>query len=372
MNDDLVLSVSQFIAIFNQTLEMAYSNVTVIGELANFRISKNRWVYFNLKDDESAITFFGNVNQLPGPLEDGMILKVKAQPRLHNLYGFKLNVISLQPAGEGSIKKAADLLKIMLTNEGIFDEFRKRALPYPPQKIGLITSKESAAYADFTKILNARWAGIKVDMIDVLVQGEASIEQLISAIYKFNTIAEPPEIIVIIRGGGSPEDLASFSSEHVTRAVAASRVPTLVAIGHEKDISLSELAADKRASTPSNAAELLVPDKINTLYELKTISKQLSQTIKNNYDNNIIELSQFRHRLTQIISSLITENVTSLHYQVSLLKAYDPQVILSRGFSIVRDNQGKLIINKVELKINDIVSIQLHEGQLKALITDVK
>src|ERR1700761_5681805 len=112
------VSVSEFVALLNQTLEFAYPSVVITGELANFRVSKNRWVYFDLKDELSTVKFFGTVYQLPGPLEDGMVLKVRGQPRLHNLYGFSVNIQSIQPAGEGSIRKAADLLQQKLAKEG--------------------------------------------------------------------------------------------------------------------------------------------------------------------------------------------------------------------------------------------------------------
>src|SRR5262249_23678661 len=157
----------EFVAVCNQTLEYAYPHVTVTGELANFRISKNRWVYFDLKDDEACVRFFGTVYQLPGPLEDGMTLAVSGVPRLHPLYGFSINVLSMRPTGEGSIKKAAQLLEAKLTQEGLFDPQRKRALPYPPTHIGLITSAESAAYRDFIKVLGERWGGVRISLIDV-------------------------------------------------------------------------------------------------------------------------------------------------------------------------------------------------------------
>ena len=207
--NELVLSVSEFVAVLNQTLEYAYPNVVVTGELANFRVSKNRWVYFDLKDDEASVKFFGTVYQLPGPLENGMMLAVSGMPRLHPLYGFSVTVVSIKPVGEGSIKKAAELLQAKLTKEGLFDPERKRPLPYPPTHIGLITSAESAAYRDFIKVLGARWGGIHISLIDVQAQGEAAPAQLVAAIEQFNQIAEPPEVLVITRGGGSAEEHCS-------------------------------------------------------------------------------------------------------------------------------------------------------------------
>ena len=142
------LPVSDFVAIVNQTLEMAIGSVAVVGELANFRVSKNRWVYFDLKDERSSIRCFGTVYMLPGPLEDGMMLEVRGTPRLHDQFGFSFNVQSIRPVGEGSLRKAAELLMAKLQEEGLFSDERKRSLPYPPQRIGLVTSAESAAYAD--------------------------------------------------------------------------------------------------------------------------------------------------------------------------------------------------------------------------------
>src|SRR5690554_6110271 len=149
MASDIVFSVSDFVGVLNQTLEHAYPNVVIVGELANFKVSKNRWVYFDLKDEYASVRFFGTVYNLPGPLEDGMMLQVRGNPRLHPLYGFSVSVQTIQPVGEGSLKKAAALLQAKLTAEGLFEESRKRPLPYPPARIGLITSGESAAYADF-------------------------------------------------------------------------------------------------------------------------------------------------------------------------------------------------------------------------------
>jgi exodeoxyribonuclease VII large subunit len=146
MNADFTLSVSDFVALLNQTLETAYPYVTISGELANFRVSKNRWVYFDLKDEQASVHFFGTVYQMPGPLEDGMLVQVSGNPRLHPLYGFSVTVRSLRPVGEGAIKRAAELLQLKLQAEGLFDPSRKRALPYPPTRIGLVASKESAAY----------------------------------------------------------------------------------------------------------------------------------------------------------------------------------------------------------------------------------
>jgi exodeoxyribonuclease VII large subunit len=361
MAEPLELSVSEFVAVFNQTLEFAYPSVTITGELANLRVSKNRWVYFDLKDETATVKFFGTVYQLPGPLEDGMLLKVRGQPRLHNLYGFSVNILSVQPAGEGTIRRAAELLQAKLAAEGLFALERKRPLPYPPRRIGLVTSKQSAAYADFVKIINARWHGLEIQLIDVLVQGEAAVGQITAALEQFNAEAQTPDVLVLIRGGGSPEDLAAFSSEQVTRAVAASRVPTLVAIGHEIDISLAELAADQRASTPSNAAELLVPDRRSVLAELSDLGTRLGIYATQTVEVAREQLQQQLQALEQLTALQLEAATVDARAQRQLLAALNPTAILQRGYAIVRQ-EGQALTSVKNLRERARLDIELRDG----------
>ena len=366
MSSEVELSVSQFVDLFNQTMDIAYRSVVITGELANLRVSKNRWVYFDLKDNLSVVKCFGTVYQLPGPLEDGIMLKVRAQPRLHHTYGFSLNVLSLQPTGEGSIKKAANLLQAKLAQEGLFAADRKRLLPYPPERIGLITSAQAAAYSDFIKILGSRWRGLKIQFIDVQVQGEVAGQQIESALEHFNAMAQPPEVVVLIRGGGSPEDLLAWSLESVTRAVAASRVPTLVAIGHEIDVSLAELAADQRASTPSHAAELLVPDRKHSLKELSALARHLNQTAEHHLDLMKLELNSYTLELESQLALVINQAAAELKHRVSLLAAFDPAAILRRGYAIVRAQTGQLLREAKTVSPGDRVNVQLGRGGFRA------
>lgn len=367
----LELGVSDFVALLNQTLEFAYPNVSITGELANFRVSKNRWVYFDLKDELASVKFFGTVYQLPGPLEDGLLLKVAGQPWLHPLYGFSVNVQSIRPAGEGSIKKAAQLLQAKLSAEGLLDEARKRRLPYPPTRLGLITSKQSAAYADFIKVLNARWRGIDIRLVDVQVQGEAAPGQIVAALEQLNAEAGPPDVIVVIRGGGSAEDLAAFSTEPVARAVAASRVPTLVAIGHETDLSLAELAADRRASTPSNAAELLVPDRHDIQASLKLSQAQLGQAAKHQFDLARGDLKHASQQLDRQVRLLWQDANSGLQAQAKLLEAFNPAAVLRRGYAIVR-RDGLSLRDSQRLKPADRVDVQLSRGGFAAVVKAVR
>jgi exodeoxyribonuclease VII large subunit len=365
------LSVSEFVGLLNQNLEYSFSGVTISGELANLRVSKNRWVYFDLKDDYSTVKFFGTIYNLPGPLEEGMMLRVKGQPKLHNLYGFSVNVQKISLAGEGSIKRAAELLKAQLLKEGLFDPSRKRTLPYPPQKIGLIASEQSAAYADFIKIINARFSGLEIYFIDVQVQGEPAPEQITKAIESFNEHSEMPEVLVVIRGGGSAEDLAAFNTELVTRAVAASRIPTLVAIGHEIDISLAELAADCRASTPSNAAELLTPDKKHLISNLANYQSSLESRLQNTLNNAQQKLASKSDNLQSLLITKFDQIKQVYISKSDLLEALSPHNILQKGYAIIyKDNRPVSSVKK--LRVDDKINIVLGDGKVSTQVNAIE
>lgn len=363
-------TVSEFVGVLNQTLEYAYPNVVITGELANFRVSKNRWVYFDLKDELASVKFFGSVYQLSGPLEDGLMVAVKGVPRLHPQFGFSVTVQTITPVGEGSIKKAAALLEAKLASEGLFDPARKRTLPYPPARIGLVTSAESAAYRDFRKILDARWGGVEITLIDVQVQGEPAPGQIVTAIEQFNQLPDPPEVLVIIRGGGSAEDLQAFNTEQVTRAVAASRIPTLVAIGHEIDISLAELAADQRASTPSNAAELLVPDRKAVHTALRAQQTQLKQATLQVFAAAQSQLREYKTTMRHRIQ-VATENAAlALKARGQLLEAYNPTQALRRGYALV-GMDDKTVRSGKQLKPGDNIHIRLVDSRVDAQVKQV-
>jgi len=363
-----VLGVSDFVSVVNQAFELAFPVVGIVGELSNFKVSKNRWVYFDLKDDESSVRCFGTVYMLPGPLEDGMLVELRGSPKLHQQFGFSFNIQSIRPAGEGSLRKASQLLLAKLTAEGLFDDDRKRALPYPPQRIGLITSGESAAYADFVKILQARWGGVEITLADVQVQGERAPAQLVSALQWFSEQADPPEVLVMVRGGGSADDLAAFSTEQVVRAVAASRVSTLVAIGHEVDVSLAELAADQRASTPSNAAELLVPDKREVITRLREQREGWSDDLFAKIDDERIVLDDIRQDLNLRLDSLVSGRRTELAHVRRLAEALNPGLALKRGFAIVRKDGAAV---RGGLVVGDIVDITLSQSRASARIESI-
>lgn len=363
-----VLAVSEFMAYLNQTMEMTFPYVEVTGELANFRVSKNKWVYFDLKDDVASMRCFATVYSLPGPLEDGMLVRVAGSPRLHPQYSFSFTAQAIMPVGEGELRRAADLLAKKLEAEGLFDVARKRTLPFPPQRIALITAGGSAAYADFVKVTGARWGGLNMQHYNVLVQGDNAPAEIVAAIHQANEQTTLPEVLVLIRGGGSADDLAAFSDERVVRAVASSRIPTLVAIGHEVDTSLAELAADMRASTPSNAAELLVPDRKMELRHITQLAGQFREALQ-----AIVSTKQsaLRDVATELDDSLQTVYDTArlrLTHAHQLMSAYDPRRPLAQGYALVRDEQ-RVITRAKQLKPTQAVTLEFADGEAGATIT---
>lgn len=369
--NELILSPTDFVALANQTLEHVFGRATIEGELSNFRVSKNKWLYFDLKDEFSKVSCFASIYALPGPLEDGMVVRVTGVPRLHPQFGFSVTVQTITPAGEGSIKKAFLLLKKKLTDEGLFDDSRKRFLPDLPQSIALVASIESAAYADFIKILSARWPFVTVHVYDTQVQGEVAPEQLVRAITRANEQAELSDVLVVTRGGGSADDLQAFNDERVVRAVAASRMPTIVAIGHEIDESLSELAADLRASTPSNAAELLVPDKTAESEQILALRDTLNSNARSFVDLAVADtrfIAQQIHAAPVRMLELAAKDTEQVRH---LLSAYNPRAILERGYVLAR-KKGQLLTSVKQVAANDVLQIELSDGALDVSVTDVR
>lgn len=331
-----IFSVSDFIALTNQTLEYAYPVVEIEGEVGSFKVNQGKYVFFDLKDDKGSLSCFMSVWQLRLPVEDGMRVVVTAQPKLTAWGKFSLTIRAIKPVGEGSLKKSFELLKAKLDKEGLFDPARKRILPETPQHVAVISSTQAAGYADFIKILNDRFGGLKVEVAQVQVQGESAPDQIIRALKYFNSRQNLPEVIVIVRGGGSADDLAAFNDELLVRAIAASRVPTLVGVGHEVDVSLSDMVADVRAATPSNAAQILVPDRKEMI---RQVQRRVSYILPR-VEQAVAEVS--RQLKTQLIYCLEKTQARQLDATEDfmatrrLLRELDPHQVLARGYALVR------------------------------------
>ena len=259
------------------------------------------------------------------------------------------------------------LLKAKLEKEGLFAIERKRFLPAVPNDIALVASVESAAYADFVKIAQARWPFVQITVYDTLVQGENAPEAIVRAVQKANSNSELPDVIVVTRGGGSADDLAAFNDERVVRALAASRVPTLVAIGHEVDESLAELVADRRASTPSNAAELLLPDKRHELEVVRAMKRNIAHLAASFTALEHSTLRMQQQRLIRAAQAITQTQRMLLAQQRRLLQSYNPTNVLTRGYAIVRSGDKVIKTTTAAQKAGDFV-VQFKDGSVHVTI----
>jgi len=355
-------SVSDFIAVSNQVLEMSFPNVEIEGEVASFKVNQNKYVFFDLKDDSGSVSCFMTVWQLRVALEDGMKVVVRAVPKLTPWGKFSLTVQAVQPSGEGSLKKSFELLKAKLEKEGLFAPERKRVLPRLPRHVAVISSTQAAGYADFVKILNDRWGGLRVDVAHVQVQGADAPDQMIRALEYFNTREELPEVVVLIRGGGSADDLSAFNDEKLVREIAASRVPTLLGVGHEVDVSLADLAADVRAATPSNAAQLLVPDRQEVVRSVRQrvvgLLPQMQQMIYQRQNDIRSKLEQaFR-----TISHAEQDYTRQFDARRKILAELNPYKVLARGYALVRG----------EVRVGETIEIEKSDRLISAEVKDVR
>lgn len=361
--EKVALSVSDFVALVNQTLEYAYPTVTVVGEVTEFRVSQGKWVSFKLKDDSSVIDCFMGIYQLRIPLEDGMEVAVVAAPRLNGKWGkFSLSVRVVKPVGEGSIKKGFELLKAKLEAEGLFAPERKRVLPRVPARVAVITSTESAAYADFCKIINERWGGMQIEVAHTQVQGDPAADQIIGAIKYFNNLETLPEVLVIIRGGGSAEDLLTFNDEALAREIAGSRIPTLVGVGHEVDHTLADMVADKRAATPTNAAEILTPDRGELIrvarQQVTSLRGQLLLAVEQHSTRTRDQLDAAYRRIRERLDDGF-ERLGVLRVAISQV---NPDNVLRRGYALVRGEQ----------KVGASLEIETYQSYITAEVQDVR
>ncbi|MBT6954892.1 MAG: exodeoxyribonuclease VII large subunit [Candidatus Jacksonbacteria bacterium] len=380
-----IFSVSECVQSFSAYLK-ELGPVVVQGEVTGFRFAKDRQlVFFELKDDQSRMLCFALSHEMHNELEDGQEIQVVGVPQLFKASGgFHLRVQEVQLVGEGALQAAYKKLFEKLSLEGLFAEERRRPLPRFPQTIGLITSPDAAAYEDFIKIIQNRWNGVCVTFFPSGVQGPGSIGELVKAIDYANT-HEQLDILVVTRGGGSIEDLQAFNSEEVVRALSSSRIPTVVGVGHERDTTLADFAADVRASTPSNAAERVVPEasaiqeEIENMVQesLNTIQAQIKEkhyrvssclSVFDRFMNNIQQAIVHREQNLQSGMVQIIENIhAKLSSTERLLKSYSPQRVLKRGYSISFVN-GKVVTSATDVLVGKKMKTQFAKGEVDSTI----
>lgn len=383
-----VLSVTDFNTLVNETISRIY--VWVQGEISGFRVSQNKWVSFDLKDEGSKINCFMTKYQLDQILEDGMEVKVLGMPRIYVPYGkYSFTVQRVEPVGEGALRRAFELTKAKLEKEGLFDPAHKKPIPRFPRTIGLVTSPEAAAFTDFLRILDNRWGGVEVLVRPTLVQGADAPAQIADALNWFNQY-QPVDVIVLTRGGGSLEDLQAFNSESVCRAVYASRIPIVCGVGHERDVTLAELVADVRASTPSNAAERVVPDRRELDWQLGHMQKHMGELITKQvmqYQYRLQEyiahiekhiglpamsqqLADARLRMERGMSSLLQHAKQALQQAQKLCSSFDPRQVLQRGYAIPRLASGQVVRSLAQVKVGQLIQTELADGAFTSQVQE--
>ena len=374
------------------------SSVAVRGEISNYKLYPSGHHYFTLKDENAAlkcVMFKGNAFRLKFRPENGMKIvafgKVSVFPRdgAYQLYCTAMNV-----DGIGDLHAAFKQLKTKLAAQGLFDEAHKKHIPQYPETIGIITSSAGAAVHDMLRILKKRYPISKVRLIPVRVQGEEAPGEIAAAIDYANHF-QLADVLIVGRGGGSIEDLWAFNEEIVAHAIYRSEIPVISAVGHEPDVTISDYVADLRAATPSNAAELAVPDQDTLRQTLDSMSAAmasvLSRQIKTGrmhlkalsagsalqspvayiqIKRNALEL--LNNKLISVFSAYISSKKHQFTRHTAMLDAMSPLKVLSRGYSVLMSDGGSVITSVRQVNQNDSVSVSVSDGVFRAVVLDKK
>lgn len=373
--------------------EPLLSGLSVRGEISNFKQYPSGHCYFTLKDANSAlkcVMFRSRAQYLRFLPQNGMQVVAGGTISVYERDGvYQLYVDSLMPEGTGDLALAFEQLKKKLSAAGLFDQSRKQPLPAFPKKIGVVTSPAGAVLRDIYRVSKRRWPAVQLVLYPVQVQGEGAAEQIARGIDFF---AEEYAVDVIIagRGGGSMEDLWAFNEEPVVRAIAACPVPLISAVGHETDFTLADFAADVRAATPSQAAELAVPDRAEVKRQVENLTSQLTRQMRREIDlrrqrlDHVLQsrvmrqpqsmLAERRQRLDFLLAGLqntakqeLQNKSHGLKLLLNRLAAINPAAVLGRGYGIVT-KQDKLVSSINAVEIDDEIQLSLTDGSLKARV----
>ena len=363
-------------------------DVCVRGELSNYKIYPSGHHYFTLKDAESSlrcVMFKYSAMKLRFRPENGMGVTAFGRVSVYLRDGaYQLSCTSLMPEGMGDLQVAFEQMKAKLSAEGLFDPAHKKPLPPFPEKIAIITSSAGAAIHDMIRILGHRWPMTKVILLPVRVQGAEAPAEIAGAIRYANAF-QIADLIITGRGGGSLEDLWAFNDERVARAIYASGIPVISAVGHEPDVTISDYVADRRASTPSNAAEIAVPDwhemqdalqsyEIRSRQAMEKSLKSLSQrldALKNKrvltdpgvyLDNRRMDMDRARDRLLAASERQLAAKRQSFVKLGAALDAMSPLRVLSRGYTVSSDREGKVLKSVRDLRAGQEISVRFSDG----------
>ena len=377
--------------------EPSLSNVCVRGELSNYKIYPSGHHYFTLKDSESSlrcVMFKSSAVKLRFRPENGMGVTVYGRVAVYPRDGaYQLYCSAIMPEGAGDLQVAFEQLKAQLASEGLFDCSHKKPLPQFPKRIAIITSSAGAAVHDMIRILGHRWPMAQVVLLPVRVQGAEAPPEIVGAIRYANEF-DVADLIITGRGGGSMEDLWAFNDERVARAIYDSRLPVISAVGHEPDVTIADYVADVRASTPSNAAEIAVPDQRDIQDALNSYSIRADQAIRKkllglserlesyknkrvitdpaaHIDNRRIELDHVRDRLAAAEERNLSRCRQSFVALTAALDAMSPLRVLSRGYAIAEREDGSTVKSVDMLSAGDGICLQLWDGKANCLVGSV-
>lgn len=395
-----ILSVSQVNMYIKALLDEIpqVKNVYICGEISNFKHYYNSGhMYFTLKDDKSqlkAVMFKSDNYRLKFTPENGMKVICFGQVGVYERDGvYQLYCRDMQPDGVGALTIAFEQLKAQLAEEGLFDEEHKKAIPKYPQKIGVATSKMGAAVEDIKNVISRRYPLCEIIIVPTMVQGESAAQDIADSI-RFIDENLGVDTIIVGRGGGSLEDLWAFNTEIVARAVYACKTPIISAVGHETDFTISDFVSDMRAPTPSAAAELAVPDIKSLIFQLNNFSVSIEKSLdfkisqcensikrykdffsKSNVDlfyaNIRDKMAQYNEKLKDSITRIIENQTNTLSKNAEMLDNLSPLKILSRGYSVVKNEKSDIVTDSENINVGDNVEIILSNGAFKATVNEV-
>ncbi len=397
---DRVLTVSELTDQIKGTLEGRFPSAWVSGEISNFRPNKSGHIYFTLKDEHAIIPaaiWRSTVARLRFELDDGMQVICRGCLNVHAPHGaYKLIVERIEPKGLGALERALRVLRERLTVEGLFDPARKRPLPRFPGTIALVTSPTGAAIRDFLEVLRRRWRGVHVLVVPVRVQGEGAAAEIAAAIELVSSLAHPIDVVVVTRGGGSLEDLWAFNEEILVRAIHASRIPVVSAVGHEIDVTLADLVADVRALTPSDAALRVVPAVEEVLAYVNHQAQRLTNALSRRVSlararldalaarrvfRRPLEGVQLRQRRLDELDARMRRAVSRrlevagglLAAHAGRLESLSPLAVLRRGYSLTtRLPDGQVVRSADNVSVGDKVRTRLGRGHLVSRVETVE
>jgi exodeoxyribonuclease VII large subunit len=384
-----ILSVSSLTSKIKQTLEDSFEQITVEGEISNFKPHYSGHWYFTLKDDKAQIscTMWKGMNSYVFfTPEDGMKIIVRGKLSVYPPRGsYQIDVRSMKPAGQGELQAAFEKLKMRLSDEGLFDQEYKKEIPRFPEKIGIVTASDGAAFKDLISVAQRRYPLVELIIKPTRVQGEGAAKDISNSIEEFNTFGDV-DIIIVGRGGGSLEDLWAFNEEIVARAIFNSNIPIISAVGHEIDFTISDFVADLRAPTPSAAMELATPDFIEIKNFIENVDSDLYRLLENKINsskdivNNIFSkyafkvpenilyinrqtLDNLNYKMETQFDKLVKESKNQLVLFDKILDSFDVNKTLKRGFSLIRQN-NEIVKNASVFNQNKSFSIQFVDKKV--------